>query len=239
MGIQKTKTAPYYPQSDGLIERLFRSVKDMVFASTNTYQREWIDVLPVVEMGLRGTIQATTKVSPFELLFGRSMRLPITWMYPVVKNAAKPVQVMTAAGERQYHSEYVLRLKDQLNKLWSTVLHSTKPNTRDEKQVGKPFEIGSYVMSRILPAERGVDKPRFDGPYCVTKKLGEWTYHLTHVENGRTQVRNHHQVKRCNNVLLPSAQPQRPLTERPQSGHMLPRKRQAPDRYGFVRGGNV
>ena len=29
-GINKTRTAPYYPQSDGLIERLFRTVKDML-----------------------------------------------------------------------------------------------------------------------------------------------------------------------------------------------------------------
>jgi hypothetical protein len=106
-GISKTKTAPYFPQSDGLVERLFRTVKEMVHATTRCFNRDWNEVLPIVEMGLRSSIQRTTQVTPYEVLFGTRMITPVEWQY---------LDKYTESRE-EYHrklenpSDYVLQLR--------------------------------------------------------------------------------------------------------------------------------
>jgi transposase InsO family protein len=105
MNIKKTRTAPYYPKSDGLIERLFRTVKDMIYATMQTYKREWNKVLPVVEMGLRGSIQSTTRISPHEVVFGHQMRTPISWMTNTNANAGSFHRSTIRFGDRHFYSE--------------------------------------------------------------------------------------------------------------------------------------
>jgi len=258
MGIQKTKTAPYYPQSDGLIERLFRTTKDMIFSTMRTYNTEWCEVLPVVEMGLRGTVQSTTKVAPFEVLFGRSMRLPTSWMYPDDRERRQ----LTAGVEPEEDtrcplSEYVLSLRNQIQTLWQEMRRQQKIQRPDEKQTKKSkengFAVGTCVMARILPVEKGIDIPRFAGPYNITRKLGEWTYELTHVATRKKIQRNHHHLKPCFSQTEPNEEPTRtqpgacpgktnqdPTRTKPgASPARSQRQRNFPDRYGFPRRGEV
>jgi transposase InsO family protein len=82
LGIKKTRTSPYYPQSDGLVERVFRTVKPMISAVVKERRISWCETLPIVEMGLRASIQDSIGFSPYEVLFGRKMRLPWMWQYP-------------------------------------------------------------------------------------------------------------------------------------------------------------
>ena len=76
-------TSPFYPQSDGLVERLFRTVKLMISATIQRHRISWCQALPFVEMGLRCSIQSSTRFSPYEILFGKKMSLPLCWKYPL------------------------------------------------------------------------------------------------------------------------------------------------------------
>ena len=75
-GIIKISTSPYHPESNGIIERDFRTVKDMIFATVDSYGGDWVSALPMVEIVLRSAEHSTIKASPYEVLFGRKPRLP-------------------------------------------------------------------------------------------------------------------------------------------------------------------
>jgi len=195
LNIKKTKTSPYYPQSDGLIERLFRTVKDMIYGTTRTFHREWREVLPLVEMGLRSTIQSTTKVSPYELVFGRPMRLPTSWMFGAKDDAENSGRI----GDRRFYSQYVLDLQERLRSVWERCRKKQpkETTTEEEKKKKAQLAVGSRVMARILPIEKSINNARFDGPYVISKKQGDWSYELVHVNTGKRIGRNHHHVKPC------------------------------------------
>jgi hypothetical protein len=120
-GILKTRTAPFYPQSDGLIERLFLTVKDMIYASTTASSKDWKECLPMLTMGLRSTIQKTTKVSPFEALFGCKMRTPLCWQYPEHISKGPNIKTQRIANERVILSEYIIDLNNQLERIHSQI----------------------------------------------------------------------------------------------------------------------
>ena len=97
LGIKKTRTTPYHPQSDGLVERMNRSLKDMLSKVVNSQQDDWDLRIPQVLLAYRTMVLTSTGFSPHRIMFGREARMPIDLMLP------------EAPGERKYSSsmEYV------------------------------------------------------------------------------------------------------------------------------------
>ena len=88
-------------------------------------------------------------------------------------------------------------------------------------------------MARILPSIKCINAPRYDGPYKLVCKFGEWTYELCHVETGGIIVRNHHHLKPCTEKVCENAS----RTSRLVTKNSVRSKRHVcpPDRFGFPR----
>ena len=76
LGIQKTSTAIYHPQSNGLTERFNRTLLSMLRAYVFDYQTEWDKWLPALLFAYRTAVQESLNKTPFELLFGKGPRTP-------------------------------------------------------------------------------------------------------------------------------------------------------------------
>ena len=77
LGIEKTRTAPYRPQSDGLVERFNRTLVQMLSSFVNEHKNDWDDHLPYVMMAYRATMHESTKCSPNLLMLGRETTCPL------------------------------------------------------------------------------------------------------------------------------------------------------------------
>ena len=81
---------------------------------------DWDDALPRIEMGLRATNQETTKRSPFEIIFGDRIMLPIDLTFNVsVQNAKKYIdrevkQAIEKANENQWKRLQIKVLKKKI-----------------------------------------------------------------------------------------------------------------------------
>ncbi len=75
--IQHQRTAPQWPQCNGMAERMIKTIKHgiIVLAATPTNVDSWDKHLPKILFGYKCGIQANTKFSPFMILTGRSPRL--------------------------------------------------------------------------------------------------------------------------------------------------------------------
>ena len=75
--VYKTFTSPYRPESDGQIERQNRTLQSMLRTFVNEARNDWDDHLPAVTCAYRATPHDSTGVSPFRMVFGHDIVLPI------------------------------------------------------------------------------------------------------------------------------------------------------------------
>ena len=71
LDIDKTRTTPYHPQSDGMVERFNRTLVTMLSAYVDKNHKDWDEQLPYVMMAYRSTDLETTGMSPNKRMFGR------------------------------------------------------------------------------------------------------------------------------------------------------------------------
>ncbi|KAG7491797.1 hypothetical protein MATL_G00007640 [Megalops atlanticus] len=76
LGIEKTRTTPLHPQSDGLVERFNRTLATQLALLTSEHQRDWDCHLPLVLLSYRTAVQESTGFTPAALMLGRELRTP-------------------------------------------------------------------------------------------------------------------------------------------------------------------
>jgi ribosomal protein L21E len=207
MGIQKTRTSPYYPQADGLVERIFRTIKPLISATVQSRQIPWCEAIPIVEMGLRCTVQATTGFSPFEIIFGKRMRLPLCWQYPIPSNGAKNIQSQ---------SRYIQEIQESLERIRNEVAYHTRVTNNKQaerynhKKKAKDIKVGDQVVVKVEGhVAAKFPKMKYSGPYEVVHKNNYWSYKLKNIKNSKLIDRNYNQIKRLEGrdqaLLFPSS----------------------------------
>ena len=81
LNIKKTRTSPYYPQCDGQVERMNRTLIELL-ALNVANPTEKLDLnLVLVLIAYRSAVQSSKGLTPHFMLFGREMRLPLDIMY--------------------------------------------------------------------------------------------------------------------------------------------------------------
>ena len=69
----------FYPQTDGQSERVIHIVEDMLRACVLDFGGTWEKYLPLVEFASNNSFQASIGVAPYEKLYGRPCKSPISW----------------------------------------------------------------------------------------------------------------------------------------------------------------
>ncbi|PIK38622.1 Retrovirus-related Pol polyprotein from transposon [Apostichopus japonicus] len=82
LDIKKTRTTPFHPQSDGMVERFNRTLEDMLSLVVSENQKDWDSWLPYMLMAYRSAEHESTGFPPAELMFGRAVDLPLTSQLP-------------------------------------------------------------------------------------------------------------------------------------------------------------
>ena len=73
-GIDKVRTTPYHPATNGLCERFNGILKLLLRMKVNSSLDDWDEQLPSALLAYRISKQESTGVSPFELMYGREAR---------------------------------------------------------------------------------------------------------------------------------------------------------------------
>ncbi len=76
-GIKHVISLAYHPQTNGLIERFNQTLQRSLLKMVEQNVDEWDNYLDSVLFAYRTSKQASTKFSPFVLLYGREPRLPV------------------------------------------------------------------------------------------------------------------------------------------------------------------
>ena len=80
--IAKSRTTPYHLECDGLAEIFNRTMEGMSRCFIEENLEDWDVYLAPLAFAYNTAIHATTKMQPFELLYGPTPRLPIDLIFP-------------------------------------------------------------------------------------------------------------------------------------------------------------
>ena len=183
LGVKARFHVSHHPQSSGQVERANRTMLEILRKYVGANQRDWDVKLPLVLMAIRATPHESTGVSPFELMTGRQMTLPLHLLY-------QPGEASVATA---YTAEsYMAELRDHLGAAFAFAQEKLAASVEgrkayyDKKASDKEVDVGEEVWyyNFVRPAPGRGPKlakkflPRWSGPYRVVNKLSPVAYQI-------------------------------------------------------------
>uniref|UniRef100_A0A0X3NU41 Integrase catalytic domain-containing protein n=1 Tax=Schistocephalus solidus TaxID=70667 RepID=A0A0X3NU41_SCHSO len=141
LDVHKTRTTPYHPEGNGLVERTNRTLKNTLLAFIQEdHEHAWDIHLPFCLLAYRGSIHSTTGFTPHFLNTGRDLRLPSDLTYPL--QTADPMLT----------TEYGTRLRQVIRQAHNAARSSIQTAATHQKTnhdrtcSGQNFQTGDLVL---------------------------------------------------------------------------------------------
>jgi transposase InsO family protein len=207
-GIEKSRTTPYHPQGNGMVERFNRTLLGMLGTLEESKKSDWKSSIRPLVHAYNCTRHDSTGYSPFFLMFGRQARLPIDIALGIgdqsddidlpkyvdslrkrLKEAYKIATRHADAARKKQKSNFDLRIRGALIEPGDRVLVK-KVAFEGKHKIADHWESEPYVV---------LEQPKQDIPVYVVRK-----------ENGTGGCRTLHR-----NLLLPISSLPVPFEEKP------------------------
>ena len=183
MGINKIKTSPYHPMTNGLCEKFNGTLKSMLKKFVSQDPKGWDKYVPYLLFAYREVPQASMGFSPFELLYGRKIRGPLDILRECWSGET-PSETGLA--------EYVIRMRERLETM-TDIAREQKQNAQvlqktwyDRAARDRSFDVGDKVLV-LLPSASNKLQAKWQGPVRVTRKVTDLDYE---VEFGKRKPRH-------------------------------------------------
>jgi hypothetical protein len=161
------------PQTDGQTERTNQILEDMLRACALKHGGSWDKSLSYAEFSYNNSYQASLKMAPFEVLYGRKCRTPLYW---------------SQTGESQLFGTNIIKeaeMQVQIIRENLRIAQSTQKSYADGKRRDVSFQEGDYVYLNVSSIRglrrfkvKGKLSPRFIGPFQILQQVGEVAYSL-------------------------------------------------------------
>ena len=164
LGVDTVKTTSYNPKANGIVERVQKTLKNGLKCRNNSWMRD----LPFVLLGLRTAIKEDTNISPAEMMYGRTLRVP--------------GEFYAASNEINDEYTYVKELRDAMSKLKSIPF---KSKNNQSIFVHPDLMTAKKVFVRVDKVKQPLEAP-YQGPYEVLKRNKK--YFLLQLREGPDNV---------------------------------------------------
>ncbi|UYV73203.1 K02A2.6-like [Cordylochernes scorpioides] len=185
LGIEKTRTTPLHPQSDGMVERFNRTLTQHLTMFVDQNQRDWDQHLPMLLMAYRSAEHESTGYSPARMLFGHELRMPC--------------DVLLGRPEETFENtnEYISHLEERMLSIhqWAREkLHFSSEKMKDRYNVKtshKTFKEGEMVWLHNPQRKKGLSPKlqyQWEGPYKIIKCLNDVIYRIQKTRTSKPKV---------------------------------------------------
>lgn len=169
LGIHKTRTSPYHPQCDGMIERFNRTLIDQLAKSLLQQAGEWDDCLNQVAMAYNTSPHSTTGFTPFFLTHGHEARMPANVLLP---------NNTPSSSTPGSPADYVAQLTQKLQSAFRSAeqnrdsAHNQQKRQYDKHLKHTPYVSGDLVWLNDPTTSKQKLAPHWKGPFEVLECLG-------------------------------------------------------------------
>ena len=172
LGIKQYRSSAYHPESQGALERFHQTLKNMIRSYCFDAEKDWDEGIHLLLFAVRESVQESLGFSPFELVFGHSVRGPLKLLKEkFLSNDETPLNLL------QYVSDFRNRLFRACEVARSNLKTSQgKMKARyDNHVIDRTFKPGDKVLA-LLPIPGRPLQARYFGPYTIDKKTSDLNY---------------------------------------------------------------
>ncbi|KAG5899440.1 hypothetical protein JTB14_033631 [Gonioctena quinquepunctata] len=139
LNIRKTRTTALHPQSDGMVERMNRTINRHLSKVVSDHQRDWDQYLHLFLMAYRSAVHESTGQTPASIIMGRELRLPCD-----LKFGIPPGQ--DTAGE-----DYVSKLRQRMDDIHERVrLNIQSASDKMKKTYDIKADTGGFKVDDLV-----------------------------------------------------------------------------------------
>ena len=192
LSMRQLVTTPYHPMCNGLVERFNGSLKSMLKRMCSERPKDWDRYLPALLFAYREVPQESLGFSPFELLYGRTVRGPMNILKELwTKQGTEPEVKLTY--------QYVLELQDRLQDTCEVAKQElSKAQGRqkryyDVKSRDRKFQVGDKALV-LLPTDGNKLLMQWKGPFEIIECRNDNNYRIQ--LEGRTKLFHANMLKK-------------------------------------------
>ena len=186
LGIDKTRTSPWQPSSNGYIERFNATLQAMLRTEVSDKQDDWDENIPVLTMAYRSSVHETTGETPNMMMLGRELPMPSHLLA-----CPDSEEAVTAV-------EYVERLKRKMQEAHESAQKQGLAEMRRYKEMHdkKCFLYDIKENQRVWvyhPMRMAGKSPKLQSAwekdvFVTQKKLGDVTWLVKNDRTGKYKV---------------------------------------------------
>jgi hypothetical protein len=179
LGIELRTAVPMHPEGNSLVERWNQTLKRSLNHIFNSDKpREWDRQLPYLLWAYRELPNATTGISPYQLVYGRLGRGPLSVLKDTWSNDIADTCIVNHTA-----NEYLDKLKNDLtvglklaeeNTVGAQAAYANQYNVRAKE---KEFDLGDLVLV-LMPDTSNKVAAQWQGPGTITAILSPHSYRV-------------------------------------------------------------
>ncbi|KAK3534251.1 hypothetical protein QTP86_008286 [Hemibagrus guttatus] len=196
LDIDKTRTTPFRPQSDGQVERFNATLQKILATTSERCPWDWDLMVPYAVMAYQVTKHSSTGFTPNMMLFGREITEPIDLVAGMPPN-----HTLT-----KKFPQYVVQMKERLelahrvarDALGQSVERAKKHY--DKRAARTHYKVGDAVWYLVKGTKRVKSKirkflPNYDGPYFILGHPDDLVYRIQRSPRAKVKVFHHDKLK--------------------------------------------
>ena len=174
LGITQIATTARHQQTNGLTERFHGTLKNMLRSLTDVQMKCWDDYIPYFLFSYREVPCQTTGYSPFELLYGRQVRGPLS----VLKQAW-----LDTEEEPQDVLSHIVQMRERMDDFLANANSNTeKCQVKYKKHYDRNAKVREFMPNDqvlvFLPEGGSKLESKWQGPYVIKRRLNEVNYEV-------------------------------------------------------------
>jgi transposase InsO family protein len=182
LGIKQLTSSAYHPESQGALERFHQTLKNMIRSYCLDTDKNWDEGIHLLLFAVRESVQESLGFSPFELVFGHTVRGPLKLLKEKLLSDDGPkLNLLDYVSDFRHRLSSACDLaRKNLENAQSGMKHRFDKHARQ-----RHFKPGDKVLV-LLPVPQNPLQAKFFGPYTIEKKLSDLNY-IVHTPGRRKQ----------------------------------------------------